>query len=166
MKIQGKMEWFIYFLGRNKNLEYKFIKDEEIIEFVEKNLHLSYSTEKEVGEFFRELKTIKKIEFKEFIKGKEFEFKNNKKQDTSKFLKIIRDYKYPIMNKSMNKVKGLVSSIKSKTIKVSYPENLEGDSFELNIKIKSVDDVEKMMQHLEKRKDEMKNLITAIKKGG
>ena len=37
-------------------MEYKFIEDKEIIEFAEKYLHLSYSTEKEVGEFFKELK--------------------------------------------------------------------------------------------------------------
>ena len=60
-------------------VEYKFIEDREIIEFAEKYLHLSYSTEKEVGEFFKELKNIKNIDFLEFIKEMEIELNNNRK---------------------------------------------------------------------------------------
>lgn len=147
-------------------MKYKFIEDNEIIEFAEKYLHLSFSTEKEVGEFFYELEKLKGISFSEFVKEKEMNFNGNKKQDTARFLKIIREYRYPVMTKSMNKVKSLVNAIKSKEIKVDYPENLEGDKFTLTIDIKSEKDIEKMIQHLEKRKDEMKKLITTIKKGG
>ena len=147
-------------------MKYKFIEDNEIIEFAEKYLHLSYSTEKEVGEFFKELKNIKKIDFLQFISEMEIELKNNRKHDTMKFLKILREYRNPIMNRAMNKVKGLSNSIKSKEIKVEYPENLEGDTLTLTWTIKSAEDVEKMIQHLEKKKEDIKSLITVIKKGG
>jgi hypothetical protein len=142
------------------------IKDRVLLNFIEENLHLSFSTEKEVGEFFEELERIKGITFEEFIEDKEFNFKGNRKQDTAKFLKIIREYRYPIMNKSMNRVKGLVNQIKNKGIKVEYPENLEGDKFTLTIDIKSENDVQKMIQHLQKKQEEMKKLIVTIKTGG
>jgi len=142
------------------------VKDKKMLEFIEKYLHLSFSTQKEVGEFFKELELLKGIKFEEFIKGKELNFKGNKKQDTAKFLKLIREYRYPVMTKAMNRVKGLTNQIKSKQVKVDYPENLEGDSFTLTIDIKNEDDVEKIIQHLEQRKDEMKKLITTIKNGG
>jgi hypothetical protein len=142
------------------------IKDRVLLNFIEENLHLSFSTEKEVGEFFEELERLKGITFEEFIEDKEFNFKGNRKQDTAKFLKIIREYRYPIMNKSMNRVKGLVNQIKNKGIKVEYPENLEGDKFTLTIDIKSENDVQKMIQHLQKKQEEMKKLIVTIKTGG
>jgi hypothetical protein len=142
------------------------IKDRVLLNFIEENLHLSFSTGKEVGEFFEELERLKGITFEEFIEDKEFNFKGNRKQDTAKFLKIIREYRYPIMNKSMNRVKGLVNQIKNKGIKVEYPENLEGDKFTLTIDIKSEDDVQKMIQHLQKKQEEMKKLIVTIKTGG
>jgi hypothetical protein len=142
------------------------IKDRVLLNFIEENLHLSFSTEKEVGEFFEELERLKGITFEEFIEDKEFNFKGNRKQDTAKFLKIIREYRYPIMNKSMNRVKGLVNQIKNRGIKVEYPENLEGDKFTLTIDIKSEDDVQKMIQHLQKKQEEMKKLIVTIKTGG
>ena len=147
-------------------MEYKFIEDSEIIEFAKKYLHLSYSTEKEVGEFFKELKNIKGIGFLEFIEMFNIELKNNRKHDTIKFLKILREYRNPIMIKAMNKVKGLSNSIKSKGIKIEYPDNLEGDKFTLTVDIRSEEDIDKMILHLEKRKEEMKKLITAIKCGG
>ncbi|MGB6129133.1 MAG: hypothetical protein WBG30_10310, partial [Psychrilyobacter sp.] len=68
-------------------MEYKFIEDKDIIKFAEKYLHLSYSTEKEVGYFFREIKNIKNINFLEFIEKMEIELNNNRKHDTMKFLK-------------------------------------------------------------------------------
>lgn len=95
-------------------MEYKFIEDRDIIEFAEKHLHLSYSAEKEVGEFFKELKNIKGINFLEFIEKMEIELNNNRKHDTMKFLKIIREYRNPVMSKAMNKVKGLSNSVKKK----------------------------------------------------
>ena len=147
-------------------MKYKFIEDSDIMEFAEKYLHLSYSTEKEVGEFFKELKNIKGIEFLEFIEKTGIELNNNRKHDTVKFLKILREYRNPIMSKAMNKVKGLSNAIKSKGIKVEYPDNLEGDTLTLTWIIRSEEDVDKMMSHLEKRKEEMKKLITAIKCGG
>jgi len=142
------------------------IKDKVLLSFIEENLHLSFSTQKEVGEFFKELELLKGITFEEFIKDKELKFTGNKKQDTTKFLKLIREYRYPVMSKAMNRVKGLINQVKAKNIKVEYPENLEGDKFTLTIDIKSEDDVEKMIQHLEKRKEDMKKLITIIKHGG
>jgi hypothetical protein len=142
------------------------IKDKELLSFIEENLHLSFSTQKEVGEFFKELELLKGITFEEFIKDKELKFTGNKKQDTAKFLKLIRESRYPVMSKAMNRVKGLINQVKAKNIKVEYPENLEGDKFTLTIDIKSEDDVEKMIQHLEKRKEDMKKLITIIKHGG
>ena len=147
-------------------MEYKFIEDKEIIEFAEKYLHLSYSTEKEVGEFFKELKNIKGISFLEFINTMKIELNNNRKHDTMKFLKIIREYKNPVMSKAMNKVKGLSNSIKSKGLTVEVPKNLEGDTLTLTWTIKSIEDVEKTIKHLEKKKEEIKNLITTIKCGG
>ncbi len=147
-------------------MKYKFIEDSDIIEFVEKHLHLSYSTEKEVGEFFKELKNIKGINFLEFISEMGIELKNNRKHDTVKFLKIIREYRNPIMNKAMNKVKGLSNSIKSKGLTVEVPKNLEGDTLTLTWTIRSEEDVDKVMSHLEKKKEDMKSLITAIKCGG
>ena len=142
------------------------IKDKVLLSFIEENLHLSFSTQKEVGEFFKELELLKGITFEEFIKDKELKFTGNKKQDTTKFLKLIRESRYPVMSKAMNRVKGLINQVKAKNIKVEYPENLEGDKFTLTIDIKSEDDVEKMIQHLEKRKEDMKKLITIIKHGG
>ncbi|MEI6856855.1 hypothetical protein [Psychrilyobacter sp.] len=147
-------------------MEYKFIEDKDIIEFAEKHLHLSYSTEKEVGEFFKELKNIKGINFLEFIGEMEIELKNNRKHDTMKFLKIIREYRTPIMSKVMNKVKGLSNSIKNKGLKVEVPKNLEGDTLTLIWTIKSEEDVDKMISHLEKKKEDIKSLITTIKCGG
>lgn len=147
-------------------MEYKFIEDKDIIEFAERYLHLSYSTEKEVGEFFRELKNIKDINFLEFIDRMKIELNNNRKHDTVKFLKIIREYRNPIMSKAMNKVKGLSNSIKNKELNVEIPKNLEGDTLTLTWKIKTEEDVEKMIKHLEKKKEDIKKLITVIKCGG
>ncbi len=147
-------------------MEYKFIKDRDIIEFAEKHLHLSYSAEKEVGEFFKELKNIKGINFLEFIEKLEIELNNNRKHDTMKFLKIIREYRNPVMSKAMNKVKGLSNSVKKKGLTVDVPKNLEGDTLTLTWAIKSAEDVEKMIVHLEKKKEDIKNLITTIKCGG
>lgn len=146
-------------------MEYKFLKDKNIIEFADKKLHLSYSVEKEVEEFFSELKNIKNISFLEFIEDNNIILNNNKKHDTARFLKVIRRYKKPIMTKAMNKTKGLINSIKVKNIKVSSPENLEGDNFSLNIVIKSEDEVERLIEHLNKKKEDMKKLITTIQKG-
>jgi hypothetical protein len=142
------------------------IKDRVLLSFIEENLHLSFSTEKEVGDFFKELENLKGVTFEEFIKDKELKFTGNRKQDTAKFIKLIRESRYPVMTKAMNRVKGLTNQVKSKNIKVEYPENLEGDKFTLTIDIKSEDDVEKMILHLEKRKEEMKKLILTIKIGG
>lgn len=147
-------------------MEYKFIEDKDIIEFAEKHLHLSYSVEKEVGEFFKELKNIKGINFLEFIEKMEIELNNNRKHDTMKFLKIIREYRNPVMTKAMNKVKGLSNSIKNKGLVVDVPKNLEGDTLTLTWTIKSAEDVEKIMGHLEKKKEDIKSLITTIKCGG
>ena len=147
-------------------MKYKFIEDSDIIEFVEKHLHLSYSTEKEVGEFFKELKNIKGINFSEFIEKMEIELNNNRKHDTMKFLKIIREYRNPVMSKAMNKVKGLTNSIKNKGLTVEVPKNLEGDTLTLTWTIRSAEDVEKIMGHLEKKKEDIKSLITTIKCGG
>jgi methionine-rich copper-binding protein CopC len=147
-------------------MEYKFIDDKVIIEFAEKHLHLSYSTEKEVGEFFKELKNIKGINFSEFIEKMEIELNNNRKHDTMKFLKIIREYRNPVMSKAMNKVKGLTNSIKNKGLTVEVPKNLEGDTLTLTWTIRSAEDVEKIMGHLEKKKEDIKSLITTIKCGG
>lgn len=147
-------------------MEYKFIEDRDIIEFAEKHLHLSYSTEKEVGDFFKELKNIKGIKFLEFIEKMEIELNNNRKHDTMKFLKIIREYRNPVMTKAMNKAKALTNSIKSRGLIVDVPKNLEGDTLTLTWKIKSEEDVEKIMCHLEKKKDEIKKLMTVIKCGG
>ena len=147
-------------------MEYKFIEDKDIIEFAERYLHLSYSTEKEVGEFFRELKNIKDINFLDFIDRMKIELYNNRKHDTVKFLKIIREYRNPIMSKAMNKVKGLSNSIKNKELNVEIPKNLEGDTLTLTWKIKTEEDVEKMIKHLEKKKEDIKKLITVIKCGG
>jgi len=147
-------------------VEYKFIEDKDIIEFTEKYLHLSYSTEKEVGEFFKELKNVKGINFLEFIDRMSIELKNNRKHDTVKFLKIIREYRNPIMSMAMNKVKSLSNSIKSKELTVEIPKNLEGDTLTLTWQIKSEEDVEKMIKHLEKKKEDIKKLITTIKCGG
>jgi len=147
-------------------VEYKFIEDEDIIEFAEKYLYLSYSTEKEVGDFFRELKNIKDINFLEFIEKMEIELNNNRKHDTMKFLKIIREYRNPVMSKAMNKVKGLTNSIKSKGLTLDVPKNLEGDTLTLTWTIKSPEDVEKIVDHLNKKKEDIKNLITTIKCGG
>jgi len=94
------------------------------------------------------------------------ELNNNRKHDTMKFLKIIREYKNPVMSKAMNKVKGLSNSIKSKGLTVEVPKNLEGDTLTLTWTIKSIEDVEKTIKHLEKKKEEIKNLITTIKCGG
>ncbi|MGB6128562.1 MAG: hypothetical protein WBG30_07420 [Psychrilyobacter sp.] len=147
-------------------MEYKFIEDKDIIEFAEKHLHLSYSTEKEVGDFFRELKNIKNINFLEFIEKMEIELNNNRKHDTMKFLKIIREYRNPIMSKAMNKVKNLTNSIKIKGITVDVPKNLEGDTLTLTWTIKSAEDIEKIVDHLNKKKEDIKDLITTIKCGG
>lgn len=147
-------------------MEYKFIEDNDIIEFAEKHLHLSFSTEKEVGDFFRELKNIKNINFLEFIEKMEIELNNNRKHDTMKFLKIIREYRNPIMSKAMNKVKNLTNSIKSKGLAVDVPKNLEGDTLTLTWTIKSAEDIEKIVDHLNKKKEDIKNLITTIKCGG
>jgi uncharacterized protein YecA (UPF0149 family) len=142
------------------------IKDKVLLNFIEEYLHLSFSTKKEVGEFFSELERLKGITFEEFVQDKDFGFKNNRKQDTAKFLKVIRESRYPVMTKAMNRVKGLSNSIKNKKIKVEYPENLEGNKFTLTIDIKSENDVEELIQHLEKRKEDMKKLIETIKNGG
>ncbi|OQY41854.1 MAG: hypothetical protein B6227_03915 [Fusobacteriia bacterium 4572_74] len=147
-------------------MEYKFIEDKDIIEFAEKHLHLSYSTEKEVGEFFKELKNIKNINFLEFVKEMGIELNNNRKHDTMKFLKILREYRNPVMSKAMNKVKGLTNSIKNKGLTVEVPKNLEGDTLTLTWTIRSAEDVEKIMSHLGKKKEDIKSLITAIKCGG
>jgi hypothetical protein len=141
------------------------IKDRALLNFIEKFLHLSFSAEKEVMDFFEELYKIKGITFEKFIEGKDFQFKGNKKQDTAKFLKIIRDYRYPVMNKTMNKVKNLSNQVKTKGIKVEYPENLEGDTLLLNLEIKNEKDVEKLIKHLEKKKNELELLIRTIKSG-
>jgi len=147
-------------------MEYKFIEDKDIIEFAEKHLHLSYSTEKEVGDFFKELKNIKGINFLKFIEKMEIELNNNRKHDTMKFLKIIREYRNPVMSKAMNKVKSLTNSIKSKGLTVEVPKNLEGDTLTLTWTIKSAEDIEKIVDHLNKKKEDIKNLITTIKCGG
>lgn len=147
-------------------MEYKFLKDSDIIKFVEENLHLSYSGEKEVYEFFHELETIKKIGFKEYIKDKNYNFTGNKKQDTVKFIDKLRRDRTPIKIKSMNKVKGLSNQIKGKNIKVIYPENLEGDSLTLNITLKTTKGVEDMIKHLIGKEEELKKLIKTIQQGG
>ncbi len=151
-------------------MEYKFLKDKDIIKFTDKFLHLSYSSEKEVAEFFKELRDIKNISFFEFIENNleknNIVFNNNNKHNTTKFLKIIREYKNPIMTKVMNKIKGLSNSIKSKIIKVDYPENLEGDTLTLTISIKDEEEVERFIEDIQKNKENIKKLITTIKKGG
>ena len=94
------------------------------------------------------------------------ELNNNRKHDTMKLLKIIREYRNPVMSKAMNKVKGLTNSIKNKGLTVEVPKNLEGDTLTLTWTIRSAEDVEKIIYHLEKKKEEIKSLITTIKCGG
>ncbi len=70
------------------------------------------------------------------------------------------------MADSMDKLKKLYNILKDKRIKISYPENLEGDSFKIEMDISSEKDVEVLAFYLQEKLDKLKELIKLIKRGG
>lgn len=144
---------------------YNFKNKEFLIDYLNENLHLSYSYLKEILDFFYELTTIKQIDLIEFLN--KFSLKSkNKKENTKYFIEYIREYRNPIMYNSLKNLKNNLKPIEKKQIKTIYPQNLEGDYLKLELTFTNEKDIEKTIKILSENIDNLKSALNIIKKGG
>ncbi|BDU49748.1 hypothetical protein [Haliovirga abyssi] len=147
-----------------QNYNYNFDSEEYIKKNILENIYLTYSELKEVIEILYELEYIKEMDLKEVFESIKFDTVKSKKEKGSYFLKELLYYKYPLYQKTMKKLKFHLNKIKDSKIKLTYPQNLEGDNLKIEITIKNEKDVDNILDKLLKNRDNLKDIISLIKK--
>lgn len=154
-------------MTKEQLIESKEIKNKiQVLNKLEKNLYLSFSSLKETLDFLEELEQIKDIKALNFLEEMTIEYGDSKKENTKKFLEYIRETRSPLMYKALKELKKNLNSFKGTNLKAVYPENLEGDNIKIIAEIKNESDIDKLIKNLENNKEKLKKAINIVKKGG
>ncbi len=145
--------------------EFKFENREKTVEILAENLYLTVSEIRIVLGILEDIannsnEDVSKIA-EEFIPQEE---KNSKKRGEL-FLKKLEKYRYPKITESFEKLERVVSKIKGSGIKVSYPENLEGNELKIELTIKGKSGAERVLKKLFDVQEEIKAAAEIVRKG-
>lgn len=144
----------------------KINNKEQVVNNLNEKLHLSFSSLKEVLNYFEELEKIKNINILDYLENIDIEYGKSKKDNAKRFIEYIREQRRPVMYKSFKELKSSLNGFKGNNIKITYPENLEGNCLFISAEIRNETDVDNLLKNLERNRDKLKRAINIVKKGG
>ncbi len=146
----------------------KMQNEKVIIKILTNKFYLSFSSLKEVLGILWELEIFKKENVIAFLEGINYSNNFSKKQKGNMLLKELRKKRYPQMTKSLSEIKKSIKEIEKngKIIKMSIPENLEGDFLKLEIIVKKDEDIDEVINRIIDNKQQLKLILKKIQLGG
>ncbi len=147
-------------------LNYNFTEKTEISEYISKNFYLTQSEVREIFQIFEDICSAKNEKIMELIKTFPLDFNLNKKKIGELFLEYMRKVRHPVIYEARKKAEDRAVKIKSKNIKLSYPENFEGSGIKIEITLDKSKDVKKIIERLNGAVKEIEELVEIVKNGG
>lgn len=146
----------------------KMQNEKVILEILTNKFYLSFSSLKEVLGILWELETFKKENIVSFLEKMNYPSNFSKKQKGNMLLKELRKKKFPQMTKSFSEINKNIKEIEKngKIIKISIPENLEGDFLKLEIIVKKDEDIDAVIARIRDNEQQLKSILKKIQLGG
>lgn len=145
--------------------EFEFENIEKIIERLSGELYLTVAEIRIVLEMLEDIANSGKADVEEVAASFISKEEKNPKKKGELFLKKLKKYRYPKMTESMEKLERVVSKIKGNGIKVSYPENLEGNELKIEIVIKGKKGAQRALKKISEVSEEIEAAAEIVRKG-
>lgn len=146
--------------------KFEFRKKEEINEYMCKNFYLTQSEIREIFQILEDMDSVEPDSLEKIINKFEIDIKLNSKKRGEFFLEYMRKTRHPLIYEAKKRAEERAVKIKSKNIKLSYPENFEGKGIKIEIIMDDVKDVKKILEKLKRTEKEIEELIEMVKNGG
>jgi len=127
------------------------------------NFYFTVTEKKWVSEKLSELELLE-ISLSEILS--EISITQNKKENAAKFIVKLQEIFSPVQVKFNEKISEIKKRVKYPNVSINIPQNLEGESIEVLLKLKNGKQAKELIEFLNSKKEHFENLGTLFQGGG
>ena len=127
------------------------------------NFYFTVTEKKWVSEKLSELELLE-ISLSEILS--EISITQNKKENAAKFIVKVQEIFSPVQVKFNEKISEIKKRVKYPNVSINIPQNLEGESIEVVLKLKNGKQSKELIEFLNSKKEHFENLGILFQGGG